>query len=634
MTRLLHLLFLALLVIVAVGCDSEENPFLLNPPLPDSARVRVVNLLPSESVDVTVAGRSIAAGLATRQVSEFRNFLFVDRVPLMIRHGATVDTTEGQSLTAGAQITYVLLNGPTRPLVVPLQTGKVETQDLAARNVGRVVLLNATDDSTSLILKIGCQSGDTLIRQVPYGAISSAEVGPTELSLYLFTSRDSLLAASTHIEVAHGGVVYLIAHIENGRPVLDRLDATAITPGGPLPVAPPETENTATVEVLNAVGDGSSVSATLGADQKIATDLPSLRISPATTIQACVDPKGDSLAIVTGSGTFQVPISFSVRSQVLVVVYNKGTQTGAIRLSRNNGAADSVRIRVVDVSNRGTNVTVSLGAGAPGAWGRGGRPFQVMNTGDTTSYVAFGEGTFPVIVRAEGGLSSVLSGVQSLTNGYYTLFIVDQGGSPTLMLLRDDQPGSALQPLAQPASTVLFFNMMPDAAAQFTIGSLRIPDLAYSYVLSTALPQAMTTISSNAGNATADLTLGNYTVGATGTGGDRAVIAIPGPTVPITAGRASVRFLNAVKGSGELHVHIDTILSTPRAITTFGLPSQSQELDERKYSFRVTGADNGAELARIDGVEVTAGRYYLLVIGPKDPQSTNKLSYATLWLQE
>lgn len=632
MTLVARLFLLMLLAIAAVGCDNSENPLLLNPPLPDSARVRVVSLLGSDGVDVTVAGLPLVTGLAPLQISNVHTYLFIDRVPLYIRHAGILDTLPAQTLTAGSNLTYFAVRSGTHTTLIALQSGKVDTKDLFTRNVGRLVLLNGIDDSSSYYLKEGCQSGDTLLRPINYATSASAETGQSDLSLYLF--RDSVPIANAHVQLAKGTVTYLIAAIQGGKPTLFQLDAEQTVAPGPLPLAAPETSNTASVELLNAIGDGSSVSATLDGNIPVANNVAALQISPSQDIQACVDPIGDSLDISSGAGRVQTAIRLSVRSRVLIVVYRNNLTVGAITLNRNTGIADSVHIRVVNASSIALGSSISFGAGAPDPWSRGGRPFPVLNPGDTTAYVGVQAGTYPIVLRNLSTSAPLLSGVQSFANGYYTIFIVDQGGIPTMMLLRDDQSSASLIPLAQPAATVLFFNMMPDALAQFSTSQLHLPDLAYSYVLSTAMPAVTTTINSNVGNTTVDLGSSNYTIGTTGVGSDRTLLAFPGPSGPVLPGQASVRFLNAIKGVGDLHIHVDDITQPTRAVMTYGTPTASQAFDVRKYSFRVTLADDSTEVARTDGVELTAAKNYLMVIGPKDPASSNPLRYATLWIQE
>jgi hypothetical protein len=640
MTLAARLVVFVLLAIAAVGCDSREDPFLLNPPLPDSARVRVVNLLAKDQVDLLVAGTTATSALAPMQVSAFHPYLFVDQVPVYLRHGGLTDTLQPQSLTAGSYITYFAVRSGTRATLVSVQSGDVDEKDLTTRNVGRIVMLNAVDDSTGYYLKVGCQSGDTIIHELGFGTTASAETSQTELSLYLFNTRDSVPITDAHIHVANGAVVYVIAASTGSGPQLFQLSATGSTVG-PLPPAARETENTATVELLNAVGNGQPISASIGGVIQVANDVQPLEISPSKLIQACVDPRGDLMAITSGNDTSLVPTRLAVRSHILMVAYTKGSAIGMIPLSRNTGVVSGVHLRVVNASSLAATASISFGAGAPSPWERGGRPFpNDLNTGDTTAYALFQgaagatEVTFPIILRTQGATPMLLSGVQTLPYGYYTLFIVDNLGAPAMRLLRDDQPGTALTTLTTAAS-VLFFNMMSDANAHFTIGNLTLPDIAYSYVLSTALPATSTLISSNAGNATIDLSTNNYTIGATGSGGDHTLLTFPGPTAPIAAGKTAMRALNAVKGSGDLRIYLDNVDASKPPLTTvqFGTPSESFQLDARRYSILVTDAGNNV-LARADGIELTEARNYLLIVGPKASNSTSPYTYATLLMQE
>ena len=106
-------LFIPFLFAVAllVGCDSSEDPNLLNPPLPDSAQVRVVNLVPDAPIDAIFPMEAAATALSPYQVSSYKNFLQLTSVPLTVkRQGrekidtAVLDNTLGQ----GARITYIV----------------------------------------------------------------------------------------------------------------------------------------------------------------------------------------------------------------------------------------------------------------------------------------------------------------------------------------------------------------------------------------------------------------------------------------------------------------------------------------------------------------------------------------------
>src|SRR5690606_11704123 len=86
------------------GCDASEDPNLLNPPLPDSTRIRVVNLLPEGDVDVAAPGVSFAEGVPPMQISPVSRVLVLEQTQVIVRRSVPVvryDTAFGQTLARG-----------------------------------------------------------------------------------------------------------------------------------------------------------------------------------------------------------------------------------------------------------------------------------------------------------------------------------------------------------------------------------------------------------------------------------------------------------------------------------------------------------------------------------------------------
>jgi hypothetical protein len=227
-----------------------------------------------------------------------------------------------------------------------------------------------------------------------------------------------------------------------------------------------------------------------------------------------------------------------------------------------------------------------------------------------------------------------MAGVEHFTSGYYTLFVVDYAGAPELRILRDDQPGTALTSLASAGTLATFFNLMPDTAATFTVGSLQLSPIAYGYTSSTVLPAGVTTIASNAGSTTVDPLAGGYMIGATGSGSNRRVIAFRSPVTSPPESQASIRFLNAVPDAPELNVYVGST-DVPPIVASFGVPTAQFAQEERRYTFIVTRPGDPTVVARLDGIELLKRHSYVLVIGPKyGGASSDGTAYGTLLLQE
>jgi|GEM_PF-1945623 len=634
-----------LMMAAIIGCDSSEDPNLLNPPLPDSARARVVNLVPDEQVDVSFPGLPVATGVGSFQISSYRGFLLLTSTPLTVKRTGRekLDTVSiDNTLSQGARITYVVLKSrDTSTLALILATGKQQVDALIERQAGQVYFINAVDDESSYYIKSGCQSGATVFQNAGYAATpTSIETQRPELSLYLFGASDSLPITSAHVPTPIGSITYLIAAKRDGVIRLYMLSATGDAGiAGPLQMAPVEERTTASVEILNATADAMPISASLGENPSpIVTGLGALSLSSPTQVEACVDPLGDSLLIsANGGAPFKTPIALQVGGRSVVVVYDSVGAAKALVLARElpQAAAGKVYLRAVNVSPSAGVTSISVGAGGPNGINPDFRPFGSLNVGVATDYVELPGGNYPLILSSALTGHYMSGGMQNLPSGFYTLFVVERLGEPSLMIVRDDVPGSSLQTLEQPGVHITFFNLIPSTIAQFTVGPYVLPSLSYTYVFSTVLPYGITTIGSNAGQGTVDPGTGGYVAGLTGSVTDKRLLLFQSdPNVP-PPGKAAIRFLHAVPDTPELMVRIGKSTDVPAdSSLTYGVPSQSFLLDERKYSFFISPRGDTTILARADGVQLIEGRHYLVAIAPKNPISTSADEYTLLVIQE
>jgi len=620
------------------GCDASEDPNLLNPPLPDSTRIRVVNLLPEGDVDVAAPGVSFAEGVPPMQISPVSRVLVLEQTQVIVRRSVPVvryDTAFGQTLARGSQMTYLILGNNDTTRILALGTGQQEETDLQTIREGKIGFIDAVDDSSGYYIKTGCQSGPVLFTNSYFAEFPrTITTKEHDLSLYLFSTRDSLPITSARLDVRIGAVSYIVAARVNGRIGLYLIGPDLA--GTMLPELPQETRTTASVALLNAMSEGQAVSATIGGGSTIATGVPPLTISPSRDIEACADPNGDSLIVTTAGEEFRTPISLAVGSRALVVVYSSDTGAQSIVLDRDvqEPANDSVHIRGVNVSMAGGAASISIGSGAPESVSPDSRPFGTLATGATSGYVRLPKGSYPFMLSSAETGKFFGGGIEELEPGYYTLFVVDDAGTPTLRITRDDIPDAPIRTLRVNGSRATFFNLMPDADATFTVGNLALPPLAYSYVYSTVLPYDIRTIGSNAGSVQVDPALGGYTIGTTGTDGSRKVIAFRAPMDVLPPKTASVRFLNAIPDASDLVMRIGEKTAQPASPLPFGQPTDALQLEARKYSLFVTPAQDTAVRARAEGVELLAGRHYLLVVAPRRQGSTSPFAYEPFWIQE
>jgi hypothetical protein len=630
-----------LLMALLTGCDSSENPNLLNPPLPDSTQVRVVNLVPDGTIDVLFPGMPVATGLAPYRVSPYKGFLQLTPVPLVVRREGRerLDTALPENnLSQGARITYLVLRGSdTASKAFALAVGKQQIDALISRGTAQVYFINAVDDASSYYLKEGCQSGPRVFESTPYaGEPKSIEWMGQYISLYLFNG-DSIPITTAHIATPAGSVSYVIAAKRDGAVRLYLLTANGTETGGPILEAPPETESTANVALLNATADAQPISATIaGSVTPIGTGVAPLSIAGPTKVEACIDPLGDSLLIdAGGAAPFKAPISLRVGGHSLVVVYDRVDSAKAIVLNLPDVPATGVFVRAVNIAPTAGDVSISIGAGAPNGVSPDYRPFGSLAVGATTDYVALPAGRYPWMLSNASTGKFQGGGVENLSPGYYTLFVVERLGAPSLMIVQDNGSSSSLKPLDEPGVRTTFFNLIPGTKAQFTVGPLLLPDLAYSYVFSTILPLSVNTIGSNAGQATVDPGVGGYVAGLTGSGTDKKLLAFPADTNTPPTGKAAIRFLHAVPDGPELMVRIGKSTDPPADSSfTYGVPTPSFLLDERKYSFFITPKNDTTVLAKADGVQLIAGRHYLVALAPKNPGSTSAEEYTLLVIQE
>lgn len=633
----------ALLLGALAGCDTHEDPYLLNPPPPDSSSVRAVNLMESDPLDASFPELPVATDLAPLTVGAYRRMLITEQTLLFVKRksGPHPDTLFSQTLTRGAHLDYfVFALGDTATQTVRLGMGKQEEIDMRARGERNIWSFNAVHPDSAYFIKSGCQSGDVVFPSIGY-AQSSAPLTTTadELSLYLFSTRDSSHAIATaRLPLMNGSSPYLRTFLVVARRAGQvKLLVMHGNEGDALVEAAPETRTTADVVLMNGLSAGTTIGAgVLGTGTQFASGVLPLTISPSAQVEACLNPLGDSLRITpSGSPAFNIPIRLNVGSRALVVVYNDGVAVRAVVLNRALAASKlgTATLRGVNIAPSLAGASISVGAGAPSTVAADSRPFGTLKPGAVSGWVDEPSGVYPLMLSDATTGAYLDGGLERLEQGYYTVITAEEAGKPLLLVVRDDDPAAQLHRLGDRGARAIFFNFMPDVDATFTIGSQTPRPLGYSYVYSTVVPFTVTSINSNAGLATLDPTLANYLIGTTGPEGNRQIVVAPTPLDAIVANKASVRFLSVVPNAPPLEIHLDGG-AAPIETLSFGAPSAPVPFDERQYSVVVRTPGDTITRARSDGVQISKGRRYVFVIGPKRNGSTSALEYQTLWIQE
>lgn len=622
------------------ACDSNEDPYLLNPPPPDSSRVRVVNLIGSESIDASIPGYAVAQSLGSLSASNYTSLLIQERTSFYVRRPlrAHTDTLDNQILARGSRVTYLILpRGDTATQIVTLAVGKLDAADLATRKTGLLGFVNAVDDTTILLIKSGCQSGDTIVPGLSFARTSTLETDKEEMSIYLFRGTDPTPVTSARVPTKVGTISHVIAANTPAGIKLFLLTSNGFEFGGPLVESPPETRTGASVSLLNALFEEVSVSARLESGSAIASAVLPRTLSAPVDIVACSNPDGDRLVVTSATGdSTSARVKLRVGGSAVVAVYDRLAAIKTLVLERGGltPAPGTISIRCVNLSTLAGNATVSIGAGSPDTVSVESRPFGSLALGAQSNFVTLSAGDYPFMLTSATDGSYFSGGRSRLSSGRWTLLIVDRLGRPTLLLLDDQDPNKPLIPLDKEGVRGTLLNVIPDARVSFTVDGVTLPSLAYGYVSRTVIPLGTPTIGSNVGSVAIDPSLGGQTIAATTVDGVRSVIAFSVAANPPAINRAGIRFLNLATNSGDLQIHEGAATAPVFGTVGFGIPSQSINADIRKYSFVVTSADSVEVLAETDGVEFSAGRRYVMVIAPKRIGSTLETRYSIIWIQE
>lgn len=642
-------LFIAAASLIVTGCDASEDQDLLNPPLPDSTLVRVVNLTDESDLDLSFGSAAVVTDLAARTTSSYRPFFSLVPFTLTIRGGGIVDTLPNQSLAQGADsrayATYVVVRGGEAHQLMTLLTSEDESTDLADVDMARLYFINGDVDA-DLSMRRGCRSGTLLFDGFP-GAplVGSTDLAAGSYSLFLNDDLTAEELTSAQVTLEPGGIYALLSFEENGTTTLSmlRIDPSDQTTGGLTPV-PTQTSTTARLRVLNALETESIDVGLLGGTTPIAADLPSSTLSPGVDVDICLSSAGDTLVIVDESGdTALSPLRSDVGSESTIVVYDVEGEIRSLLLSPQAPPSDAntFAVRSVNLSDVSGRISIVAGAGAPGDLSTGRAIQSGIDRGTVSSTSFLPSGLYPISAEQSNSSELIDGALHRFGEGRYTIFVTSSGDASRIVMMDDDRADEGLLPLDLPGRRALFFSMVPDRLVDFTIstsaGSYRIPAVAYSYVYSTIVPNETIDVAADgigSESVSVAATDRGWTIGVTGTSGSYDLMTMTHPTSAPPSGKALVRFLNAVPGTGTLDIRLDKFDGPVEASASYGVPTGPLEKDARRFTFSVTNGGTNDEVARISGVVLTSRRGYMLVIGPPGPTSTSGLDYGTLWMQE
>lgn len=622
--RLATLVSLGLALLIAAGCDTSEDPALLNPPVGDSTRVRFVNLT-TGPITPEIVPTKAATDLQPGSASPFIALGTTQPVTMVIHQSGSTDTLPPTALAQGTATTAIILrDNDTAVRVVSFSTSASERTELGRRLVGRVAILNALDDTSLISIRSGCVSGDAIVTGLGYGATAGTESAGSDISLFFLASDGVTQLGSARVATAPGAVRFIIVTRIAGNLRILEFSGDGTEPGGALGDASPETRTEATLSVLN--GTGGAVDIVTANGDPVASGLQHGVHSAPVDVQACTAAGGDSLRVIAAAGdTTTLPVRLRVGARSTIVLLRNGGVVQALDLTRtDNPASGTVALRALNLSGSFPEVSIGAGAGSPDSSGLITRTFAGLDLGRFSGTIAVGAGTYPFLLSdATNGLF-IKGGVQALNPGRYTLLVIDVNGVPEMRLLNDDIAGDQPTPLTSAGRRAVLFSIVPDVSVTFTVGSVTFPPIAWRGALQGLVPEDATSVSSDIGTAPLPTAIA-YTIGAIGGGGNARVIALAAPDAPPDAGRASVRLLAGFATDRSIALRDAAIPGIPLATSTTGNVSNSFQIEARKYTFVVTDPNDTVTLARIEGVELTNGRHYLLVVGDRqngDPLTT------------
>ncbi len=635
-----------LLFLLLIGCDSSENDSLLNPPLPDSAEVRILNLIASSPVTATLGGSELAASVPYRGISSRRTFYFNQLVPLVLSSSVSTDTLVNQRIISGLEervlTTYVVTQSGDSTKAVQLVVGEDEVKLLESSEEGRFYFFNGTTD-LSIGMNEGCSNGPALFGSIAPGLLAgSRDFGAGARSLYLIDPESGTLLSTVRLDLQPGEVIALIALPGSGGTI--EIASLDLTPGSSEPAnleaTDPETRTTTSLRVVNGMDGGSFDVELAESDEPVVTGLASRQVSDAVEITPCGSAAGDSLRVIEATGdTVLIPFTGTIGTLQTLLLYKIGGEISSISLEEGVGqVGDSVHIKGLNLISSDTTYSIVVGAGAPGDLSRGSLLLPRIAGGKISAEKMIAPGLYPLALEFSRSGEFQSGGLHSFSPGSYVLIATLVNGLPKLLILDASASSTGLVELDAPGTRSIFFSAKMDDPVTIDIttslGRLSIPSVAFTYVFPTVLPLEQIALEASGTQSNVDVGPDGIVVGWIGEAASGEFYSTPRNGGPAPSGKANLRFLNAAPGSTTLHVRVDGTEGEAIATIPYRMISDQRSSDARRYSFVVTPEGQNDELARITGVQLSELRNYLLVITPAEQDNKAPVDYGILLIQE
>ena len=636
--------FLALML-AAIGCDSSESDYLLNPPIADSAEVRVVNLVSQEKISLSLGGVDLASSIGFGSVSSRRPLFFTSPVPLILTSSFSTDTIENQRVIGGIEerilTTYVVSRRGDSMVTLPLVVGENELTLLQDADQARIFLYNGTSNE-SVSMTEGCSSGAVLFGETGPGALAgTVDLRSGVHSLFLLDGNVQPLT-SVRITLTPGEVTaLLVVEGDGGIPEVRQID---LRPGsmepGQLLTTEAETRSTTTLRIVNAIDEGAVAVETSLSNEEIVSGLSPRGVSSPVEFTACGGGTGDSLRVIeSGGDTSMIPFTGTIGVTQTLLLYKVNGVTSSLLLEDlGNATAESVRIRGLNLLSSDTTYSIVVGAGAPGSLSSGALLLPGLRGGLVSAEKIVAPGLYPLALEFSSSGAFRTGGLHRFEPGSYIMIATRSAGSPELLILDASADSPGLVDLDSPGVRSLIYSAnlgdpVP-VSLSTSFGTLSIPEIAYSYVYPTVLPSESIDVTAGSASTTVSVGPDGLLIGYLGESGSGEIFTAPRNAAPAPSGRANLRFMNGVPGSGSLHVRLDGTEGEPLATLSYKELSDVRESDARRYSFAVTPEGQNDELARITGVQLSQLRNYLLVITPAQQDNVPPIDYSLLLIQE
>ncbi len=636
---------LSISLLLLTGCDTSESDSLLNPPTPDSTQTRVLNMLGEDGLNVSLGGVKVAAELADRSFSNLTSVSFNTTVPLVLSSPSYADTIQNVSVstTFGDDLLTTWIGAPSGDSVTAFQlvSRESEVEGLVNSSSSRLYFYNGSGVESLSILE-GCSNGSALFSGARSNSLinRTAEIFSGTTTLFAKDDGNDAVVQSGQIELQAGDILCIVAVDDGlGGVTLQSFSLRPNSPGELTEIAP-EVRTTTDLRIINGI-DGETIDVHLqGSDETIVTGLAPLGVSDNLSITACQGQSGDTLLVVESTGdTSNVPFTGEIGGAQTMVLYRDNLQLGSIVLSEvEPGGEGEVSLRAANLFSTDTLFSIIAGAGAPGDRSRGSLLFPRLAGRSLSNPIEISAGLYPLALEFASSGEFISGGLQELRAGSYTILILRTEDAPRLLLLNESVDPVTVRPLQLSAvKSVLYSANNGDAVTisfETSLGTMTIPEIAYSYVYPTFLPIESVRISGPFAPENVQVEEDGVLVGWTGTGDEGRLATSARSRANPVSGETTLRVHHAAPSQGPVDFRQESTEGTILASVNYLELSESAPLDARRFSFIVTPADRNDELARITGVQLSDRRNYLMVVAPAGENSTTGRDLSIILIQE